>query len=86
MFNAFDDPLFGFDAVCVSVATGHGYGRFDDVAVVCGREKFGDFYFISYLDQPLSFHFKPFLSHDKPPPVSDIPAGIFSGIIPVSTV
>ena len=63
MFNAFDDPLFGFDAVCVSVAAGHGYGRFDDVAVVCGREKFGDFYLISYLDQPLSFHFKFFFSH-----------------------
>ena len=65
MFNAFDDPLFGFDAVCVSVAAGHGYGRFDDVAVVCGREKFGDFYFhlLAFFHQPLSFHFKFFFSH-----------------------
>ena len=86
MLNAFDDALFGSDAVCVSVTARHGYCRLNDIAVVRGREKFGDLYFISHLYQPLSFHFKPFLSHDKPPPVSDIPAGIFSGIIPVSTV
>ena len=63
MLNAFDDPLFGSDTVCVSVAAGHGYCRLNDIAVVRGREKFGDCYFISYLDQPLSFHFKFFFSH-----------------------
>ena len=63
MLNAFDDSLFGSDAVCVSVAAGHGYCRLDDIAVVSGREKFGDFYFISHLDQPLSFHFKFFFAH-----------------------
>ena len=63
MLNAFDDPLFGSDAVCVSVADRHGYCSLNDIAVVCGREKFGDFYLISYLDQPLSFHFKFFFSH-----------------------
>ena len=63
MLNAFDDSLFRSDAVCVSVAAGHGYCRLNDIAVVSGREKFGDFYFISHLDQPLSFHFKFFFSH-----------------------
>lgn len=63
MLNAFDDALFGSDAVCISVAAGHGYCRLNDIAVVRGREKFGDLYFISYLDQPLSFHFKFFFSH-----------------------
>ena len=81
MLNAFDDPLFGSDAVCVSVAARHGYCRLNDIAVVCGREKFGDLYFISHLYQPLSFHFKPFLSHGKPPPVSDISAGFFPASI-----
>ena len=63
MLNAFDDPLFGSDAVCVSVAARHGYCRLNDIAVVCGREKFGDLYLISHLYQPLSFHFKFFFSH-----------------------
>ena len=63
MLNAFDDPLFGSDAVCVSVAARHGYCRLNDIAVVCGREKFGDLYFISHLYQPLSFHLKFFFSH-----------------------
>ena len=40
MLNAFDDPLFGSDAVCVSVAARHGYCRLNDIAVVCGREIF----------------------------------------------
>ena len=53
MLNAFDDAFFGSDAVCVSVAAGHGYCRLNDIAVVRGREKFGDLYFISHLYQPL---------------------------------
>ena len=52
MLNAFDDPLFGSDAVCVSVAAGHGYCRLNDIAVVRGREKFGDLYFISTCISP----------------------------------
>ena len=63
MLNAFDDALFGSDTVCISVAAGHGYCRLNDIAVVRGREKFGDLYFISHLYQPLSFHFKFFFSH-----------------------
>ena len=58
MLNAFDDALFGSDAVCISVTARHGYCRLNDIAVVRGREKFGDLYFISHLYQPLSFHFK----------------------------
>lgn len=57
MLNAFDDALFGLMAVCISVAAGHGYCRLNDIAVVRGREKSGDLYFISHLYQPLSFPF-----------------------------
>ena len=53
MLNAFYNPFFGLDTVCVSIAAGHGYCRLNNVAVVCSREKFGDFHFISYLDQSL---------------------------------
>ena len=63
MLNAFDDALFGSDAVCVYVAARHGYCRLNDIAVVRGREKFGDLYFIAHLYQPLSFHFKFFFAH-----------------------
>ena len=44
-------------------SVGHGYCRLNDIAVVRGREKFGDLYFIAHLYQPLSFHFKFFFSH-----------------------
>ena len=63
MLNAFYNPFFGLDTVCISIAAGHGYCRLNNVAVVCGREKFGDFHFISYLDQSLPFHFKFFFTH-----------------------
>ena len=63
MLNAFYNPFFGLDTVCVSIAAGHGYCRLNNVAVVCSREKFGDFHFISYLDQSLPFHFKFFFAH-----------------------
>ena len=38
------------------------------------------FHLLAFFHQPLSFHFKPFLSHDKSPPVSDIPAGFFPAL------
>ena len=63
MLNAFDDALFGSDAVCVSVAARHGYCRLNDIAVVHVGLIFRDLNLISYLDQPLSFHFKFFFSH-----------------------
>ena len=44
MLNAFDDPLFGSDAVCVSVAARHGYCRLNDIAVVCGILGYGMHY------------------------------------------
>ena len=61
MLNAFYNPFFGLDTVCGFYSSRTWLLQAQYVAVVCSREKFGDFHFISYLDQSLPFHFKFFL-------------------------
>ena len=47
MLNAFYNPFFGLDTVCVSIAAGHGYSRLNDIAVVHVAERNSEIFTLS---------------------------------------
>lgn len=63
MLNAFYNPFFGLDTVCVSIAARTWLLRLNNVAVVCSREKFGDFHFYLLPGSVPAFPFKFFFAH-----------------------